>query len=118
MSSAQQEGHRLDGQSSLQKRLKNGMMLNVYLEPAEPIGPLLHVTGTNGRITGARAVQPKINGSTGDTGDLVVYLAGLFFCSCSLPRKTRPPFLLARVDKAMIKDTLMVLIVTVLDQTL
>ena len=45
------------------------MMLNEFLERAEPIGQLLHAIGTNGRLVGARSSYSKINGTTGDTGD-------------------------------------------------
>ncbi|VDM56589.1 unnamed protein product [Angiostrongylus costaricensis] len=45
------------------------MMLDESLERAEPTGLLLHVTGKNGRFTGARSSHPTMNGATGDTGD-------------------------------------------------
>uniref|UniRef100_A0A0N4WLV2 Recep_L_domain domain-containing protein n=1 Tax=Haemonchus placei TaxID=6290 RepID=A0A0N4WLV2_HAEPC len=58
-------------------------MLNlVSLKRERFTGPLWLVTGTNGDVTGARSRISMINGTTGDTGDILIRrLDSLLFIS-------------------------------------
>uniref|UniRef100_A0A158PCQ8 PEROXIDASE_4 domain-containing protein n=1 Tax=Angiostrongylus cantonensis TaxID=6313 RepID=A0A158PCQ8_ANGCA len=67
MSNVLQEDLRPGGQSSSRKAYKKDMMLDEFLERAEPTRLLLHATGKNGGFTGARSIHLTISGTTGDT---------------------------------------------------
>uniref|UniRef100_A0A0K0DC70 BEACH domain-containing protein n=1 Tax=Angiostrongylus cantonensis TaxID=6313 RepID=A0A0K0DC70_ANGCA len=67
LSNALQEDHRPGGQSSSRKALEKDMMLNEFLEWAEPIGLGFPATGKSGGFTVACSSNLTINGVTGDS---------------------------------------------------
>ncbi|KIH67868.1 hypothetical protein ANCDUO_01790 [Ancylostoma duodenale] len=66
MSSAQQQDHRPDGQTSSRSPPKKHTMFVVSLERTESIGQLRLARETNGIIVGDCSVYPKMNRSQGD----------------------------------------------------